>query len=182
MMNRFEKRKLKTGIYKHVNALMYTCIFTIASIITIAAAVNRTDNVMHIDEEQAVSMVRESVAFSDKNTHKVSAGERDTYEDVLGEDVTDVPENTTESQTEVSTTMEDMSTNALLEGQSVKVTADTLNVRAKASEEADVLGMIDESDVYEVISNQGEWIEINYNGNNGFVKSEYVQMVDSTEE
>lgn len=179
-MNRFEKRKLKTGIYKHVNGLMYTCIFAIASIITIAAAINRTDNIMYMDEEQVVSTVKESVAFTDKDTQKVAVGEAETDESVSGDTTTDIPENTTDIQTEPETTMEDTDTGQPL-GTYIKVSVDTLNVRAEAGEDAEVLGMIDQDDIYEIISNQGDWIEINYNGNNGFVKSEYVEMIQNTE-
>lgn len=179
-MNRFEKRKLKTGIYKHVNGLMYTCIFAIASIITIAAAINRTDNIMYMDEEQVVSTVKESVAFTDKDTQKVAVGEAETDEDTLNDTSTDVPEDTTDIQTEPDSTAADTTDNPS-SGGSVKVIVDTLNVRAEADEEAEVLGMIDQDDIYEIVSNQGDWIEINYNGNNGFVKSEYVEMIQNTE-
>lgn len=175
-MNRFEKRKIKTGIYKHVNALMYTCIFAVASIITIAAAINRTDNIMYIDEEQAVSTVKESVAFTDKDTQKVAIGESETDEETSA----DIPEDTTDAWTQPDTTVADMAGNSSAGG-SVKVIVDTLNVRADASEDAEVLGMIDLDDIYEIISQQGDWIEINYNGNNGFVKSEYVQIIQNTE-
>ena len=170
-MNRFEKRKLKSGIYKHVNALMYTCIFAVASIITIAAVVNRTDEIVYMDEEQVVSTVRESVAFTDKAAHKVAVGESETEENVSN----DVTENITDVPTEPDTTAGEPDTSRIT-GNKIKVTADTLNVRAQASEEAEVLGMADEDDVYTIISEQGEWIEIDYNGNNGFVKSEFVEI------
>jgi hypothetical protein len=175
-MNRFEKRKLKTGVYRHVNALMYTCIFTIASIITIAAAVNRTDNIMYIDEEQAISTVKESVAFTDKDVQKVAIGEEETLDDTT----TGTPEDITESLTEPDVTTAETATDRS-SGGSIKVVADTLNVRIAAGEDAEVLGMIDQDDIYEMISNQGEWIEINYNGNNGFVKSEYVEVIQNAE-
>lgn len=170
-MNRFEKRKLKSGIYKHVNALMYTCIFAVASIITIAAAVNRTDEIVYMDEEQVVSTVRESVAFTDKAAHKVAVGESETEENASN----DVTENITDVPTEPDTTVGEPDTSQAA-GNTVKVIADTLNVRAQANEEAEVLGMADEGDVYTIISEQGEWIEIDYNGNNGFVKSEFVEI------
>ena len=163
-MNRFEKRKIKTGLYRHVNALTYVCIFTVASIITIAAAVNRTDDIIHIDESQA--MVNESVAFNNKDAQKVAAGKSTTETET--EDNAQTQVETTEAQTEVPATQ-------------VKVIADTLNVRDQANEDAEVLGMVDQDEVFEVISQQGDWVEINYNGNNGFVKSEYVENVNNVQ-
>lgn len=41
--------------------------------------------------------------------------------------------------------------------------------------------MVDQDEVFEVISQQGDWVEINYNGNNGFVKSEYVENVNNVQ-
>ena len=99
-MNRFEKRKIKTGLYRHVNALTYVCIFTVASIITIAAAVNRTDDIIHIDESQA--MVNESVAFNNKDAQKVAAGKSTT--ETVTEDNAQTQVETTEAQTEAATT------------------------------------------------------------------------------
>ena len=173
-MNRFEKRKIKTGLYRHVNALTYVCIFTVASIITIAAAVNRTDDIIHIDESQA--MVNESVAFNNKEAQKVAAGKSTT--ETVTEDNAQTQEETTEAQTEAATT--EVATEPVPATQ-VKVIADTLNVRDQANEDAEVLGMVDQDEVFEVISQQGDWVEINYNGNNGFVKSEYVENVNNVQ-
>lgn len=173
MMNRFEKRKIKNGIYKHVNVLTYVCIFVVASIITIAASVNRTDQIVYIDEELA-SQVKESIAFKDKDTQKVAVSES-----IPEETASDGMENETESITDVptepETTIDETETEQSMSDK-IRVAVETLNVRAQADEEAEVLGMADEDDVYEVISNQGEWIEINFNGNNGFVKAEFVEI------
>ncbi|WP_418583746.1 SH3 domain-containing protein [Parasutterella excrementihominis] len=94
--------------------------------------------------------------------HKVAVGESETEENVSN----DVTENITDVPTEPDTTAGEPDTSRIT-GNKIKVTADTLNVRAQASEEAEVLGMADEDDVYTIISEQGEWIEIDYNGNNG---------------
>ena len=169
-----KKRKIKTGLYRHVNALTYVCIFTVASIITIAAAVNRTDDIIHIDESQA--MVNESVAFNNKDAQKVAAGKSTT--ETVTEDNAQTQEETTEAQTEAATT--EVATESVPATQ-VKVIADTLNVRDQANEDAEVLGMVDQDEVFEVISQQGDWVEINYNGNNGFVKSEYVENVNNVQ-
>ena len=83
-----------------------------------------------------------------------------------------------EAQTEAATT--EVATEPVPATQ-VKVIADTLNVRDQANEDAEVLGMVDQDEVFEVISQQGDWVEINYNGNNGFVKSEYVENVNNVQ-
>lgn len=58
-----------------------------------------------------------------------------------------------------------------------KVTAlSNVNVRASASETANKLGMITGGDTAELISNEGDWCKINYNGQVGYVKTEYVEV------
>lgn len=57
-----------------------------------------------------------------------------------------------------------------------QVTATTnINVRAAASETADRLGILAGGESAELISNEGDWCKIKYNGQVGYVKSEYVQ-------
>lgn len=56
------------------------------------------------------------------------------------------------------------------------VTATTnINVRASASETADRLGVLSGGDSAELIGTEGDWSKIKYNGEIGYVKSEYVQ-------
>ena len=56
------------------------------------------------------------------------------------------------------------------------VTATTnINVRATASETADRLGVLSGGDSAELIGTEGDWSKIKYNGQIGYVKSEYVQ-------
>ena len=56
------------------------------------------------------------------------------------------------------------------------VTATTnINVRASASETADRLGVLSGGDSAELVGTEGDWSKINYNGQIGYVKSEYVQ-------
>lgn len=56
------------------------------------------------------------------------------------------------------------------------VTATTnINVRASASETADRLGVLSGGDSAELVGTEGEWSKIKYNGQIGYVKSEYVQ-------
>ena len=56
------------------------------------------------------------------------------------------------------------------------VTATTnINVRASASEKADRLGVLSGGDSAELVGTEGDWSKIKYNGQIGYVKSEYVQ-------
>ena len=56
------------------------------------------------------------------------------------------------------------------------VTATTnINVRASASETADRLGVLSCGDSAELVGTEGDWSKIKYNGQVGYVKSEYVQ-------
>jgi len=56
------------------------------------------------------------------------------------------------------------------------VTATTnINVRASASETADRLGVLAGGDSAELIANENGWCKIKYNGQIGYVKSDYVQ-------
>ena len=56
------------------------------------------------------------------------------------------------------------------------VTATTnINVRASASETADRLGVLSGGDSAELVGTEGDWSKMKYNGQIGYVKSEYVQ-------
>ena len=56
------------------------------------------------------------------------------------------------------------------------VTATTnINVRASASETADRLGVLSGGDSADLVGTEGDWSKIKYNGQIGYVKSEYVQ-------
>lgn len=57
------------------------------------------------------------------------------------------------------------------------VTATTnINVRASASQTADRLGVLAGGESVDLIENMGDWCKIKYNGQIGYVKSEYVQQ------
>ena len=61
-------------------------------------------------------------------------------------------------------------------GSKVVIQVDALNVRSEASQEAEALGIVDKGEMFQIISQDSEWIEIDYNGNNGFVKTEFVEI------
>lgn len=171
-MNRFEKRKLKTNLYKHGNAIMYVTIFVMASVITIAAAMNRTDDVMYVDETKIAEAPRESVEIKNSSMNKVSSME--TGAEMTTKTIAE-PE-TTERQTKKQQTTESRTEQTT--GTKIRVTADTLKVRAEASQDSEMLGMVDMDSVFDVISQRGEWIEINYNGMTGYINSEFTEFVE----
>jgi len=56
------------------------------------------------------------------------------------------------------------------------VTATTnVNIRSSASETAEKIGIASGGDLLELISQEGDWSKIRYNGQVGYVKSEFVQ-------
>lgn len=176
-MNRFEKRKLKANLYRHGNTIMYVVIFVMASLITIAAAANRTENIVYVDESTLASS--ESVEIKNSSTDKVAATE--TGEETVtetGEEKT--TENGERAATEPETTqqMESEPQTEPVSVTKVKVTADTLIVRTEPSAESDMIGTINMDDVYEVVSQTGEWIEINYDGNKGYINSQFTEIAE----
>ncbi|HAE45595.1 MAG TPA: hypothetical protein DCG37_08400 [Lachnospiraceae bacterium] len=58
------------------------------------------------------------------------------------------------------------------------VTAD-INVREEADIEADILGGYEEGDEITVIGSQGDWYIVEYNGETGYVNSNYVVMPET---
>ncbi len=57
-----------------------------------------------------------------------------------------------------------------------KVATDGLRIRMEADEEAGVLDMVANGQVLTAIEEQGEWVSVKYNGDTGYVASEYVEL------
>ena len=175
-MNRYEKRKLKANLYKNSNTIMYVTIFVIAAMITIVAAMNRTDKIAYIDESQLTYTEKESVAIDNRKTRKVAATKMQTKETVMED--TAVSE-TPMAETTVSETQEIVETaTEPIAATKIKITADTLCVRAETSTDSEIVGLADMDDIYEVASQNGEWIEINYNGTKGYINSEFAEIIE----
>lgn len=149
-MNKYLKRRIKRNIYRHGNLIMYIGIFAIASIVTLASVLGRTDKVVLIDDSQLAVTEREAIDKKNKDTQKVAAKE--------------------ETVDDTSEAVEPES------GSRVTINVDVLNVRSEASQESEALGIVNEGETFQIISQYDEWIEIDYNGNNGFVKAEFVQV------
>lgn len=129
---------------------MYIGIFAVASIITLASVLGRTDKAVLIDDSQLAVTEREAIDKKDKDTQKVAAKEET------------VEETTIEAEPE--------------SGTQVTIKVDVLNVRSEASQESEPLGIVNEGETFQIISQSSEWIEIDYNGNNGFVNADYVEV------
>lgn len=165
-MNRFEKRKLKRNIYKHGNAIMYTAIFIMASIITIAAAANRTDKIAYVDGTQMVSTAKASVAIENSDNPKVASIETNIEAEMTAEEITTTTQETTEVQTEASVVLK------------IKITADSLNIRKEASTDSEAIGSAMMNQEFEVIAQNGDWIEIKLDGKSGFIKAEFAEIIE----
>ena len=149
-MNKYVKRRLKRNIYKHGNLIIYVGIFAIASIVTLVAVASRSDRDVFINKSQVAVTEMESIAMKDKDTQKVAAKGQI------------VDETTKDSEPE--------------SGSRVTIKVDTLNVRSAASQQSEAMGIVDKGETFQIISQGSEWIEIDYNGNNGFVKAEFVEI------
>lgn len=65
------------------------------------------------------------------------------------------------------------------------VNADTVRIRSEENNEADIICLAPRGEIYEVVGDtDGEWINVDYEGNDGYVLSEYVDitfMIDEGE-
>lgn len=53
---------------------------------------------------------------------------------------------------------------------------DTLRVRKEASLESGVLGLLSKGEAIEAIEEQGDWVEVSYEGTTGYVSADYVKV------
>ena len=182
--NRLERKKRiernrKRRLYRNVNNLMYAGIFVMAAIITIAAAVSRNNKIEYVDTAQMAST--ESIRVNNSNTDKVAAKAEETTKKSKKKVVT--TEEAVESTTaEAETTTEPETTttreNNLELGGRIKITADTLYVREEASADSSVLGMASTGDEFYVLGKEGDWVLVNYQGNDGYIKAEFAESAD----
>lgn len=173
-MNRFEKRRLKRNIYKHGNAIMYIGIFVMASVITIAAAANRTDKIAYIDDTQIASTAKESVNIKNSDNQKVALAETGTEQNTTMQN-TSAENITTPQTTEPDTTPQ---VNEPAASAKIRITADSLNIRAEASKDSEPVGSAVQGQEFEVISHQGDWIKIDFGGMQGYISAEFAEVVE----
>lgn len=182
--NRLERKKRiernrKRKLYRDVNNLMYVGIFVMAAIITIAAAVSRNNKIEYVDTAQMTST--ESIRVNNSNTDKVAAKAEETTKEEKTTPTTEAAaESTSVATTETTTEPETTTTgnNNLELGGRIRITANTLYVRAKASADSEILGMASTDDVFYVLGKEGDWVLINYQGNDGYIKAEFAESAD----
>ena len=159
---------------------MYAGIFVMAAIITIAAAVSRNNKIEYVDTAQMAST--ESIRVNNSNTDKVAAKAEETTKKSKKKVVTteEAVESTTSAEAETTTEPETTTTreNNLELGGRIKITADTLYVREEASADSSVLGMASTGDEFYVLGKEGDWVLVNYQGNDGYIKAEFAESAD----
>lgn len=62
----------------------------------------------------------------------------------------------------------------------LKVTADTLNLREKTSTSSDIVTLLSKGDTCELIEEDGDWYKVKYKTYTGYVSKEYVKKQDSS--
>lgn len=62
----------------------------------------------------------------------------------------------------------------------LKVTADTLNLREKASTSSDILTLLSKGETCELIEESGDWYKVQYKTYTGYVSKEYVKENEDT--
>lgn len=185
------ERNRKLRQYRSVNKLTYLGIFVTAAIITIAAASSRTDKITYVDMAKMTSI--ESIELNNSKTDKVAAQVETTTEATSYENVTDdtvdepaddvsanaFDDETTQNVPETSSESVGVdSANNLDLGARVKVTADTLYVRAEMSTDSDIVGIASMDDEFYVLEKEGEWVLVNYQGQDGYVKAEFLKSAE----
>ena len=60
------------------------------------------------------------------------------------------------------------------------VTADTLNLRSQASTDSSIVKLLNKGEKLEIISDDGDWIKVSYNGAEGYVSKDYIEINDDT--
>ena len=64
----------------------------------------------------------------------------------------------------------------------LKVTADTLNLRQKASTSSDILTLLSKGDTCELIEEDGDWYKVKFDKYIGYVSKEYAKKVETDTE
>ena len=61
----------------------------------------------------------------------------------------------------------------------VKVNADSVNVRSQSNTDCDVIGKAKKNEVFTLVGEEADWSIIEYNGQNGYIKTEYLEITDN---
>ena len=60
----------------------------------------------------------------------------------------------------------------------VKVIKDSVNVRAEGNTDCDTVGKAKKGEVFEKINDNGEWTEIDFNGQTGFIRNDMIEAAE----
>lgn len=63
----------------------------------------------------------------------------------------------------------------------VKVIKDSVNVRAEGNTDCDTVGKAKKGEVFEKINDNGEWTEIDFNGQTGFIRNDMIEAASEGE-
>ncbi len=181
------ERNRRLRQYRNVNKLTYLGIFVTAAIITIAAASSRTDKITYVDMARMTSI--ESIELNNSKTDKVAAYVESTTEaTTFDKDVEDTVDETlvNDAETETTQNIPESTTEQNIDegvadfelGSRVQVTADTLYVRDEMSTDSAIIGLASMDDVYYVLGKDKGWILINYQGQDGYVKAEFLKNAE----
>ncbi len=150
MSKRNNKNIFKNTFKRHSNGVLYIIIFLLVALITAGA-----------------------IVMSNMETKKLE--ETDTIVTTLAPTT---KKQVTEEETEEATTEEETTEEKTTSAGRVKVTTETINIRSKPSENADLIAQAEYDDVFEVIKKQGDWYRISFNGIKGYVSAELVEEID----
>lgn len=69
---------------------------------------------------------------------------------------------------------------AMAENNYKVISSSPLNIREKASSDANILGIFNSGSLIEVVSTKKNWAKVKYNGGFGFVQTQYIEQIAST--
>jgi hypothetical protein len=164
-----EFKKLVSGKYEHVVEVEYVY----QDVETIPEEKRNPKRKALYGSVRAVLMGEELIDSPFGVINAVNFYQRESFE-LLYNNLVMLGEAETTTEPETTTTGE----NNLELGGRIKITADTLYVREEASADSSVLGMASTGDEFYVLGKEGDWVLVNYQGNDGYIKAEFAQSAD----
>lgn len=138
-------------------------------------------NRVQVEYNEAVTEDEELAAFLTQLSEELKASVGDALEEMetQTEEAADAQQTETEEVSQETESAADEST----EGGSLVMATDVVNIRSSDSETADVLGKAQVGDTFALLeTRENGWSEVEYNGGEAFIKSEYLAPVSEGEE
>lgn len=151
-MGILRRKKIK----KHINAITYLSVFSIAAVVITVTAVSGKDNVEYME-------------FPETETYIVDVVNRDIEKIAMVE-----AQKETEAVTEGVMETETKDSNESYQGIFMMNTSGSLNVRSRADVSSAVVGVLTEGNGGEVVQYGNEWTKIKYGNVTGYVATEYI--------